>query len=185
MTNLTLTTDRLTLRPIRLQDAPAVFSYRSDAVINRYQGWIPVDLGDVISFIQNRVSPEFDVPDTWFQFVIILKENNEVIGDLGIHFHAEQFDEVELGITLNAFHQQKGFAAEALQRIIQFLFSDCAKQKITASIDPRNAASIRLFERLGFSLKVHIRNSAFINNEWVDDLIYEFAKEDLSEQAIK
>ena len=173
MTSLTLTTDRLILRPIALQDAPAIFSYRSDAVINRYQGWIPVDLADVNSFIQNRVSPEFDVPDTWFQFVIILKENNELIGDLGIHFHAEQTGEVELGITLNALHQQKGFAAEALQRMIQFLFSDCAKQKTTASIDPRNAASICLFKRLGFCLKAHIRNSAFINNEWVDDLIYE------------
>lgn len=177
MTSLTLTTDRLTLRPIALQDAPAIFSYRSDAVINRYQGWIPVDLADVNSFIQNRVSPGFDVPDTWFQFVIILKENSELIGDLGVHFHAEDNSQVELGITLSARHQQKGFASEAVQSVIRFLFSDCAKEKITASIDPRNMASIRLFERLGFCLEAHIRNSAFINNEWVDDLIYELAKE--------
>ena len=173
MTSLTLTIDRLTLRPIALQDAPAIFSYRSNADINRYQGWIPVDLADVNSFIQNRVSLKFDVPETWFQFVVILKENNELIGDLGVHFHPEDNSQVELGITLSSHHQQQGFASEALHAVINFLLSDCAKQRITASIDPRNSASIRLFERSGFSLKAHIRNSAFINNEWVDDLIYE------------
>lgn len=177
MSNLTLFTERLFLRPISLSDVEAVFAYRSNAEVNRYQGWISEDLADVNSFIQNRVSPEFDVADTWFQFVLILKENNELIGDLGIHFHADHANEVELGITLDARHQQKGFASEAVQSVIRFLFSDCAKQKITASIDPRNTASIQLFERLGFCLKAHIRNSAFINNEWVDDLIYELAKE--------
>lgn len=177
MSKLTLFTERLFLRPISLSDVEAVFAYRSNAEVNRYQGWIPEVLTDVDSFIRNRVSPEFGVPDTWFQFVIILKENSELIGDLGVHFHAEDNSQVELGITLSARHQQKGFASEAVQSVIRFLFSDCAKEKITASIDPRNMASIRLFERLGFCLEAHIRNSGFINNEWVDDLIYELAKE--------
>jgi len=177
LTKLSFSTERLILRPISVLDVEAVFDYRSNAEINRYQGWIPKVLNDVDSFIRNLVSPEFGVPETWFQLVLIRKDNNELIGDFGIHFHAEDNSQVELGITLSSQHQQKGFATEVLQAVISFLFSDCEKQRITASIDPRNTASIRLFERLGFCMKTHIRHSAFINNEWVDDLISELQKE--------
>lgn len=80
--------ERLLLRPIRMKDADSVFTYRSNVVVNKYQGWIPKTTYDVHDFITNRVSPKINQSGTWFQFVIIKNDNNELIGDIGIHFLA-------------------------------------------------------------------------------------------------
>ena len=76
--NSELHTERLVLRPIRLDDAEAIFKYRSDSTINKYQGWIPNTIDDVYDFIKNRVSSTIDQIGTWYQFVIIKKEKKEL-----------------------------------------------------------------------------------------------------------
>ena len=46
-----LTTQRLKLRPVRPDDAEAVYSYRSDRQTNRFQGWIPETVHEVEQWI--------------------------------------------------------------------------------------------------------------------------------------
>lgn len=173
-----LHTERLLIRPIRLDDAKAIFEYRSDAKVNQYQGWIPKTLMDVDGFIINRVSSTIDMIGTWFQFVIIKKENNELIGDIGLHFFDSDKSQVEIGCTLNKTQHKKGYATEALRAIGNYVFHDLHKHRMIASIDPRNQASIQLFERLGFRKEAHFKKSLLINGEWVDDLIYAVLKDE-------
>ena len=52
-----------------------------------YQGWIPNTINDVEGFI-GKISKQINEPKTWFQFVIIEKETQKIIGDIGIHFIA-------------------------------------------------------------------------------------------------
>jgi len=172
-----LITDRLVLRAIQKDDATAIFNYRSDALANKYQGWIPQNINDVNDFI-DKVSKAINIPGTWFQFLIICSQNDEIIGDIGIHFLDAESKQVEIGCTLCKFHQKKGLATEALRRIITYLFEDLNKQKVIASIDPRNSASIELVTRLGFKKEAHFRENLFINNEWVDDAVYAILNEE-------
>lgn len=176
--SIQIVTDRLILRSIRMDDSGAIFRYRSDFNVNRYQGWIPKTIDDVHDFISNKVSLEINRPGTWFQFVIITKNNNEIIGDVGVHFLDIDGFQVELGCTLNKNHHGQGFAFEALTEIINYLVEKLNKRRITASIDPRNQPSINLFERLGFRKEAHFKESLFINGEWVDDLVYAILKDE-------
>lgn len=178
MESIRLISSRLLLRPIHLADASAVFQYRSNHLANRYQGWIPETIADVNDFIVNWVSPEINEPGTWFQFVIIIQDTGELVGDIGVHFSAENNFQAELGITLGEVHQGKGYATEALNEIISYLFNHLEKRRITASIDPRNLRSVSLFERLGFRREAHFRESLLINGEWVDDLVYALLKDE-------
>jgi RimJ/RimL family protein N-acetyltransferase len=171
-------TERLILRPIQLEDSALIYTYRSNSTVNQYQGWIPKTVDDVRDFIINRTSPEINLPGSWFQFVMIKKDNNELIGDVGVHFLDLAGFQVELGCTLNQIHHGKGFASEALTGTINYLFDDLNKHRITASIDPRNGKSIQLFERLGFRKKAHFKQSIFIDSEWADDLVYAVLKEE-------
>jgi RimJ/RimL family protein N-acetyltransferase len=172
MTNATfLDAKRLVIRPISKMDAKYIFGYRSDKSTNQFQGWIPVKIEDVYAFIK-KTSANFNVEDTWFQFVIINKESNKIIGDIGIHFLNGDNNQVEIGCTLGKSYQGKGYAFEALTRIIDFLFKDYNKHRITASIDPENIASIKLFEKLGFRKEAHFKESILIGEKWVDDLVY-------------
>jgi len=178
--NIQITSERLMLRPIQLGDSALIFAYRSDSAANQYQGWIPKTVDDVDDFITNRTAPEINLSGTWFQLVIIKKDTDELIGDIGVHFLNSDGCQVELGITLNENHQGKGFATEALKGVINFLFDDLNKHRITASIDPRNLKSIQLFERLGFRKEAHFKQSILIKGGWVDDLIYAILKDEWS-----
>lgn len=168
-----LKSDRLVLQPVAVEDAKGIFAYRSDAITNKYQGWIPKTIQDVDDFL-NKVSNEINTPDTWFQFSIRSVENPEIIGDLGIHFIGTE--QAEIGCTLARKEHGKGYATEALRLAIDYLFNDLNKHRITGSIDPENTGSIRLLERLGFRKEAHFKESLLINGEWVDDIVYGLLK---------
>ena len=169
---------RLLLRSVKLDDAEAMFNYRSDAIVNQYQGWIPKTISDVSDFIKNRVSPTVDITGTWYQLAITTEDHKELIGDIGIHFFDVDKFQAEIGYTLDKNHQGKGYATEALTAVINYLFYELNKRRIVASVDPRNTKSIALVERLGFRKEAHFRESRFINGEWVDELIFAILKDE-------
>lgn len=171
---------RLTLRPIAQTDAEAIFSYRSDADTNQYQGWVPQTLDEVRQFI-NRQTAEFNEPDTWYQLAIIRNEDQKLIGDIGIHFVGANNRQAELGCTLHKEFHGNGYAAEAMRAVIHHLFSTLNKHRIFASVDPENTASIRLLERLGFRKEAHHKQSLYFKGKWVDDAVYALLKEDWSD----
>ncbi len=170
--NLELHTERLLLRKILISDAESVFHYRSDSLTNKYQNWIPKTIEDVSEFIKNKVSSIIDIKGTWYQLVIIIKESGELIGDAGMHFYDSENQQVELGCTLDKKYQGQGFASEAMDKIIKFLFTKMNKHRIIASMDPRNLDSIKLVERLGLRRAAHFKESILSDGVWVDDLIY-------------
>ncbi|KAK5583838.1 hypothetical protein RB653_005440 [Dictyostelium firmibasis] len=171
-------TERLFIRDMKLDDKNDIFEYRSDVETNKYQSWIPKTLEDVEVFIKNNPN-EFNKPDTWYQLLIICKESNCIVGDLGIHFIGLNNNmQVEIGITLNKKYQKRGYANESLSGLFEFLFKTLKKHRITASIDPNNINSIKLFEQLHFRKEAHFIKSLLINNKWVDDIVYALLFED-------
>ena len=57
--------------------------------------------------------------------------------------------QVEIGYTLSPQYQGKGYGVEAVHSIIDYLFNNLNKHRITASVDPENTKSINLIEKLG------------------------------------
>lgn len=179
-----LETDRLLIRPITIDDKHEIFKYRRDKEVNKYQGWIPETIEDVELFI-GEVSKQINVPGTWFQLVIVDKETQVIVGDLGIHFIDSENKQAEIGCTLNKDFQKKGFATESLKRVIDYLFNELNKHRIITSIDPDNENSIRLVERIGFRKEAHFVESLLINGKWVDDLIYALIEKDWDRKSNK
>ncbi len=175
---LELRTERLIIRPVKSQDAPFIFNYRSDAETNKYQGWIPETLYDVDTFL-SKISPQMNIENTWYQFVIIESNQLELIGDIGVHFLGEE--QAEIGCTLAKEFHDFGYATEALKSIITYLFNELNKHRIICSIDPHNVNSIELIKRLGFRKEAHFKESLFINGDWVDDIVYAILKREWNE----
>jgi RimJ/RimL family protein N-acetyltransferase len=172
-----LESERLILRPIDLNDKTEIFAYRSDKETNKYQGWIPKTIGDVEAFI-GKIAKQINEPETWFQFSIIEKESQKIVGDLGIHFWDKENKQVEIGCTLNKNYQKKGYATESVRKVMDYLFTELNKHRIITSIDPNNENSVRLVERIGFRKEAHFVESLFVNEKWVDDLIYSLIEKD-------
>lgn len=175
---MNIETDRLQLRPININDKQAMWSYRSDAEANKYQGWIPKTLADVEEFI-GKLAPTFNQSQTWFQLAVIEKETGLLIGDIGIHFMGNENLQVELGYTIAKEKQGFGFATEALKSVIYFLFQTLKKHRITASADPRNIPSIKVLEKLGFRKEAHFIESYYQDGKWLDDALYALLAKEL------
>lgn len=174
---INITSKRLLLRQVELDDAEAIFSYRSDSVTNKYQGWKPETIKDVHDFINYKVVSEINIAGTWCQLVIIKKEEMKIVGDVGIHFIDPNNEVVELGCTLSKSEQSKGLMTEALTEVIKYLFIHLKKLRIIACIDPGNISSINLFKRLGFKKEEYFQGS-FSNDEWSNTLLYSILKDD-------
>jgi len=140
-------TARLRLDALREGDADALFVCRSDPAVSRYQGWKPASVVDAAMFIEAQQGRAPDTPGTWWQRAIRLRDSGELIGDLGLHFM--DGGTVELGISLAPAHQRRGYAREALEVMLDFVFGGLRKQRVIAQVDPRNFMCMRLLEGLG------------------------------------
>lgn len=90
--------------------------------------------------------------DGYGLWALCLKSTNEFIGDCGLV--TQQIDgstEVEVGYHVHKKLWSKGFATEAAQACKAYGFHTLSLNKLISIIDPRNIASIRVAEKIGFT----------------------------------
>ena len=176
MTDPEILTQRLQLSQLLETDALALFEYRSDAEVCRYQSFEPGSIEDAKKFIEPLLGVSFDTPDTWFQFGIRLQESGLLIGDIGAHFMADDSRQVEIGFTVAPDYQGQGFATEAVTGLLDYLFGTTQKHRVFASVDPRNKPSIALLKHIGMREEAHFRQSIWFKGEWADDMVFGILK---------
>ncbi len=171
-------TERLALTSLRPDDAAAMFAYRADPSVGRYQSWVPGTVDEVTRFIDDMQTLAFDTPDTWFQLAIRRREGDPLLGDLGIHFLKDEPRQVEIGVTIAPSHQRRGYGTEAVRGLLGYLLGTLRKHRVVASVDPRNESSIAMLGRIGMRQEAHFRSSLWIRGEWVDDLVFAMLESD-------
>jgi RimJ/RimL family protein N-acetyltransferase len=168
----TIESDRLLFDPLRADDAVALFSYRGDAEVAKYQGWKPASEAEAAAFIADQAQRPFGAPDSWCQLAIRSKQTGDLIGDFGVHFPASKDDPIEFGLSLKPAYQGKGYAREAMTAAIDLAFGPWGFRRLVGSVDPRNTASVALCRSLGFRQEAHHVESYLFRGEWVDDMIF-------------
>ena len=115
-------TDRLAVRAMTADDAPALAAYRSDPDVARFQEWdLPFTLDDARRFIAGMDGLSWPVLDDWYQVAIDL--DGRMIGDVGVH-RSSDGREATIGYTLAPDQQGHGYATEAVAAVIIHLFAD-------------------------------------------------------------
>ena len=166
------TTARLDVRKLVEQDAETMYRYRSHPEICRYQSWEPESLDEVREFVRRQAAVELGPPGTWFQLGLYLRETGELVGDVGIQVLGDEPRQAEIGITLAPEHHGRGLATEALRAVLGELFERRGMHRVFGSVDPDNAASIALLERIGMRREAHFLESLWFKGAWADDVVY-------------
>ena len=173
-----LQTERLLIRKLAAKDAQVFFQYRSIFEVYRFQSFKPKNMKDVDAFYSSLAGYP-NIRNTWFQLAVCLKDDNRLIGDIGMHF-LDDDEHAEIGYTINPDFQGKGYGLEAVSAAIKYLFTALDKHRITASVDPENKKSIRLLEKAGMRKEAHFVKSIKVNSIWMDDCIYAILKEEFA-----
>lgn len=147
-----LATDRLQLRPLRIEDAEALYPTLSDAELMTW--WSRAPLGSVEEVRSYFARHD----DAWRCWAIILAGEDTAIGWVAAG-EKRQGGVTELGYILAREHWGRGIAREAVSAVIDQLFAE-GQRRVFADTDPENAASIALLERLGF------RREGLLRAEW-------------------
>ena len=167
-----LRSPRLLLRRLQESDLPSFCAYRSDPQVARYQDWESWSEEEGRRFIEGQMTLHPDVPGTWFQMAIELVQVGEIIGDCGLHTLADRPGQVEIGITMACEHQGKGYATEAVNCLLDYVFGKIAKHRVIAVADTRNTPAVRLLERVGMRREGHFIENIWFKGEWGDEFQY-------------
>jgi RimJ/RimL family protein N-acetyltransferase len=167
-----LSTQRLVLRRLREADLSTFCRYRSDPPVARYQDWTAFSQEDGARFFAEQARLQPDVAGTWFQMAIEHGETGELVGDCGLKAIGEHPGQVEIGFTLAPEHHGKGYATEAVTRLLDYVFGELGKHRAIAVTDVRNAPAVRLLERVGMRREGHFIQNIWFKGAWGDEYLY-------------
>lgn len=141
-----LTTKRLLLRPVQIDDAKYLYELNLDPEVVRFTG--DTAFSSVLEsqkLIQDKMIPLFNKTGT-SRFMVF--ENQNFLGWCGLKYHPES-DDVDLGYRFARKHWGKGYATEASRACLEYGFEQLKLNRIIAKAMPENIASIKVMLKLG------------------------------------
>jgi len=173
---------RIILRKLEEEDIENFYKYRKNPEVALYQGWDPYTYEDAINFIDKQKNFRPNIPGTWFQIAIALKSNNTLIGDVALHTLDEDPNQVEIGFTLEPIYQNQGYAKEAVECLLGYIFNVLKKHRVIAVADVRNEKSINLLQKIGMRKEAHFVKNYLSNGEYTDEFHFAMLKEEWDEK---
>jgi RimJ/RimL family protein N-acetyltransferase len=171
LSNITLQTERLVLRPLGLADADAIFAMRSDPVVQRYGSHPPwTDRQAALDWLDRNARGV--AAGEHAQFAIARRDDGVVVGSCTLYGLDAQCRSAEVGYALAVPEWGKGYANEAVATMLDWGFDQLDLNRVEADIDPRNVPSARALERLGFTREGHLRERWIVAGEVSDSWIY-------------
>lgn len=147
-----LETDRLILRGWQERDIDDFFEYASVDGVGEMAGWRHHDTMETTHKILQAFISEKNV------FAVVYKENEKVIGSVGLHESWTNGDErfqnlkvKEIGYVLSREYWGRGLMPEAVRAVMAFCFDRCGLEALTCGHFETNLQSKRVIEKCGFS----------------------------------
>jgi [ribosomal protein S5]-alanine N-acetyltransferase len=171
-------TNRLLLRKWNESDYLDLYEYAQDERVGPNAGWPPHKNEEeskaiVKMFIEND--------DT---YAIVLKDENKVIGSIGLH---ERYPDVsvaelrqkEIGYVLNHSYWGNGYVPEAVRAVLKFGFEEMNLDLIWCGHFDFNSNSKRVIEKCGFRYKFN-KDVALplLDGKIVNELYYQITRDD-------
>lgn len=151
ITNTMLETERLVLRPWYKSDLEDLYEYASVPGVGEMAGWRHHESKETSEKILDSFMEEKNV------FAVVLKQNDKVIGSLGLHPSWANNDPVyatlkqkEIGYVLSKSYWGMGLMPEAVTRVIEFCFDTLKLDAVTIGHFQTNSQSRRVIEKCDF-----------------------------------
>ncbi|AFS70457.1 GNAT family N-acetyltransferase [Exiguobacterium antarcticum] len=181
MTFPALDTTRLQLIEVMPEHAPAIFHIFSNEDVTRFYGMDPLrETSDALNIIDS-FKQTYD-SGQGIRWGMVIRETGTFIGTLGLNHLSLYSKKAEIGFELDPAHWRCGYAAEAIQAVLEYAFETLALHRLGAVTFLENQASINLLKRFGFEEEGVLRGYLFQGGTSHDGRIFSLLR--LDHQAI-
>ena len=152
-----LTSGRITLRELSIDDQQNIFALRSDKEINKYLGRQESrTIEDAVNFI-NTVTNNIKKNNSIY-WVITLSNTKTFVGTICLFNFSPGESTCEIGYELLTKFQGQGIMREAAEQVIDYAFQTLKVQKIIAFTHSRNQKSTNLLTKCNFIRSIEGEN---------------------------
>jgi ribosomal-protein-alanine N-acetyltransferase len=160
-----LQTERLILRRLRVGDAADMYDYARQTEVTRYLRWSPhpdiCHTQDYLRYIATRYAT-----GSFYDWALIYKANNRMIGTCGFTDFDCPNDSAEIGYVIHPDYRGMGLAPEAVRAVLAFGFDKLLLHRIEARFIEGNTASLRVMEKVGMRFEGYHRDSMLIKGRY-------------------
>ncbi len=174
-------TERLTLRPFRQDDAPAMFkNWASDPRVTRFLTWQP----------HNSVEVTREILDGWCALYANpayyhwgIEFEGDLIGGINVVRQNERDEVAELGYCISADAWGHDIMTEAARAVIAYLFTEVGFHRIAISHAAQNPASGRVADKCGMRLEGVLKGDfKSFDGEYWDIVLHGLLREEWDKQ---
>lgn len=162
---------RLVLRGFREDDLDDFYGVHSNQQVMRYwsfPAWTHISQATEY-FASARSGRD---PERLLCWATTLADTDRLIGGVTLFAINRAQGRAEIGYVLGSAHWGKGYAQEAMSLVLDFAFGELGLRRIEADIDPRNAGSCKLAQRMGFVREGLLRERWNVAGEVCDTALY-------------
>jgi RimJ/RimL family protein N-acetyltransferase len=168
--DLPIETERLVLRPHRMDDLDDLAVFHGDADVVRFVPWPVRDRAATEEALRVKLTQTgLAAHGQWLVLAVEVRETGTVIGEVLLKWASHRQGEV--GFAFARSHQGQGYAAEAARAMLRLGFDDLGFHRIAAVVIDGNDASVRLLGRLGFRQEARLVDGVHFKGGWATQLV--------------
>ena len=168
-----LWTERMVLRRYCPEDAEPLYRrLGTDPETVRYSGWNPYATPEMA---ENTVRRFIDGYHDGHVYSWVMDVDDVVIGTIGAYDYRD--DRIEVGFSVVRGWRGRGYATEALKKVLEYLTDNEGISCVTAWYAGDSAAWGRVLERAGMRLVNTEKDGLPVGDRIYDKLIYEYGRE--------
>ena len=166
---------RIYLSPMNVEDAEKYVKWMNDRKVTDGIA----STAKLINTISEKAWIEKIMERGAFTFSIVLKENDELVGNCGIM----DFDAIHGTGTLGIFigeeeYRSNGYGAETIELLLDFAFNQLRCHNIDLGVFDFNERAIACYKKVGFKEYGRRHECYFLDGKWHDAIKMEVTEQD-------
>ena len=165
-----LWTENLIMRRYRMEDADELYRcFGTDHEMVRYSGWNPYATPEMSRETVRRFIESYGDEHSYSW---VMDVEDIVVGTIGAYDYKD--DRIEVGFSVDRGWQGRGFATQALKKVLEYLLENEGISCVTAWCAAENIGSKKVLEKAGMRLVCTEKGSLTIGGKTYDKLIFEY-----------
>ncbi|OZI11119.1 GNAT family N-acetyltransferase [Bacillaceae bacterium SAS-127] len=171
-----LETERLILREITKEDSEGIFACFSNNDVTRYYGQATLESIEQAEKFVNFFAQNYN-EKRGIRWGIERKDTKGIIGTIGFNAWVPKHKRAEIGYELHPTQWRKGYALEAISKVLSYGFEVMDLTRVGAVVFLENEASNNLLIKMGFQQEGILRNYMYQNGKSYDTNVYSLLKQ--------